>query len=72
MKNKKNAIGLALQIAYEYDNPDWEHVSDMLATYEDEAPPCNGDELHDLMTAGLKLKKEGKTYQEAEKEMLKK
>ena len=34
MKNKKEAIGLACQLAYEYSNADWEHIDDMLATYK--------------------------------------
>ena len=67
----EDAISLALQLAYEYENPGWEHIEDMLACYEDEDPPCDGDDLNDLMTQGLKLKAEGKTFQEAHKELCK-
>ena len=62
---KKDAVRLALQLAYEYENPDWEHVDDMIATYEDDRPPCTGNDLYDLMMKGVKLKGEGKSYQEA-------
>ena len=67
----KNAVGLACQLAFEYENPDWEHVSDMLATYEDERPPCDGDTLHDLMNIAVKHKNEGKTYEETSKLLMK-
>ena len=70
MVNKEDAIGLACQLAYEYENPGWEHISDMMATYEDEKPPCNGDELYDLTMKAIQLKKEGKSYSEAAKCML--
>ena len=62
----KNSIGLACQLAFEYENPGWEHISDMIATYEEsgEKPPCNGDTLNDLMLKAVAMKKEGKTFDE--------
>jgi len=72
MKNNKKAIGLALQIVYEYENWGWEHISDMLATYEDTKPPCDGDELHDLCVIADRHKKAGLSYDDALKEMTQK
>jgi hypothetical protein len=71
--NKRNAVGLALQIAYEY--PDWgdEHVSEMLDTYQHtgEKRPCNYDELMMLTSQADRLKKQGLSFDDAEKKMLK-
>lgn len=69
----KTAIGVALQIAYEY--PKWgsEHVSDMLATYDStgERAPCDYDELMELTSAADALRRHGKTFSEAQAELLK-
>ena len=66
MRNKADAIRLACQIVYEYKDWGWEHISDMLATYErPERPPCNGDELMDLCTAAQTHKNNNLTFDEA-------
>ena len=70
MRNKKDAIGLALQIVYEYDNWGSEHISDMMATYEDTKPPCNGNELYDLCNIADTHKKAGLSFKDAEKQMI--
>ena len=67
MANNKQAVGLACQLAYEYENVGWEHIDDMMATYEDERPPCSGNDLYDLTMEAVKLKDDGKTYQQASK-----
>ena len=73
MRSLRDAIGVALQIAYEY--PGWgpEHVSEMLDTYEasGENTPCCYDELMELALAADELKHQGLTYDEAESELLK-
>ncbi len=71
MRSKNGAIGLALQLAYEYENCGEEHVAAMIDTYTDsgEDPPCSYDELYGLMLKALKLRKEGKPYAQAEKEL---
>ena len=63
----KEAVGLACQLAFEYENPGWEHISDMMATYEDEQPPCDGDTLNVLMNEAIRHKNDGKTYDETSK-----
>ena len=70
---KKDAVGLALQIVYEYEDWTEEHVSDMFNTYAEcgDTPPCTGDDLEDLCYEADALKKKGLTYNEAEKTMLK-
>ena len=72
MKSYTDAVGLALQISFEY--PDWgdEHISEMLQTYKHtgEPVPCNYTELQDLAVKADRLKREGKSYNEAEKELL--
>jgi len=65
----KDAVELACQIGYEYENPGWEHISDMMATYEDERPPCDGDTLYNLTMKAVALKKEDKSYKDAVKEL---
>lgn len=74
MRNVEDAVGAACQLAYEYDNVGIEHVSDMYRTYRDcgKRPPCSGGEFEDLVFAALKLRREGKEYEEAEKALLKK
>ncbi len=66
--DKAETIGLACQLAFDYENPGWEHVSDMLATYDEtgEVAPCDGDDLHDMMLMAVSLKKEGLSYDEVE------
>lgn len=68
---KANAIGLAVQIVFEYDDWGWEHISDMLSTYEDGDAPCSADELYDLCQKANMLKTAGRTYQEVTTELLK-
>jgi hypothetical protein len=73
MKQKKNAILLACQIVYEYENWTVEHISDMLNTYEPPSvAPCDGNELMDLCYKIMKYKKEGKSFEETKKIMLNK
>ena len=74
MKSIKDSIGLALQIAYEYENWNEEHVSDMLATYTScgDKPPCSYDELMDLAIEAAEYKQKCITFSDAEKLMLKK
>jgi hypothetical protein len=71
VKRRHDAILLALQIAFEYA---WgpEHVSGMLDTYEDsgETPPCSYDELMELTLIAAKAKRDGCTFNEAEKLMM--
>jgi len=70
--DKAASVGLACQIAYEYENWGWEHISDMLATYErPEKPPCDGDTLYFLCTKAAQHKKDGLSFDDAEKEMMK-
>lgn len=66
---KSEAIGLALQIVFEYENWGDEHVSDMLSTYTEtgERPPCTGDELYDLCQMAEKEKKKGLDIESVEK-----
>lgn len=73
MRSRKDAVLVALQIAYEYDGWGCGHVSDMLDTYEaaGDKPPCSYDELMELSLVAAKHKREGLTFQEAEKRMLK-
>ena len=72
MRSRKDAVGVALQVAYEY--PEWgcEHVSEMLDTYESsgDVPPCDYDELMNLTMEAAKHKKQGRTFNEAEKLMM--
>lgn len=71
MRNKEDAVKLACQIAYEYKDWGWEHISDMLATYErPERPPCNGDELYNLCNGATKHLKNGLSFEDAVKEMM--
>ena len=71
MRNRAEAIGVALQIAFEYE---WspEHVSEMLDTYEasGERAPCDYDELFELTMAASKHKQDGLSFNEAEKLMM--
>ena len=69
--DKAASVGLACQIAYEYENWGWEHISDMLATYErPEKPPCDGDTLYFLCNIATKHKKGGTDYHVAVKDMM--
>lgn len=70
--NRKDAVLLSLQIAYEYPDWGWEHISDMFATYKEsgDKPPCTPDELHDLATKASRLKRDGMSFEEAEKAMI--
>jgi len=72
MKCRKDAVLLALQIAYEYDDWGQAHVSEMLDTYDDsgEVPPCSYDELMDLTMIAAKHRREGRSFDEAEKLMM--
>lgn len=74
LRNPEKAVGVACQIAFEYDNVGWEHVSDMYATYREcgERPPCSADDLGDLTFEAVRLRQDGKSYEEAEKELLEK
>ena len=71
MKSLEDAVGVALQIVFEY--PDWtqEHVEDMFKTYESsgEEPPCSFDELEDLTIKAGKLKNSGMTWDQAEAQL---
>lgn len=73
MKSLKTAVGVACQVAFEY--PDWgpEHVSDMLATYDatGQEVPCDYDELMELTYAADALRVQGKSFSEAESELIK-
>ena len=73
MRSRKDAVSLACQIVYEYDNWGAEHVSDMMATYDacGDRPPCTGDELMDLCMAVAVHKKNGLSYAAAGAAMLK-
>ena len=72
MRNRAEAVGVALQIAFEYDGWGSEHVSAMMDTYESsgDVPPCDYDELMDLTMEAAKHKKQGRTFNEAEKLMM--
>lgn len=73
MKKIKDAIGLGLQLAYEYPGWGWEHISDMLATYERPSKaPCDGDELYDLANEATAHKTAGLSFEDAQKAMLEK
>lgn len=73
MKNKKNAVGLATQIVFEYSDWGDEHISDMMATFElSSKAPCSGYELQDLCSAAQKLKSSGLDCDAVTKELLKK
>jgi hypothetical protein len=67
-KKKTEAVGIALQIVFEY--PDWtaEHVDEMLNCSEKR--PCSGDELYELCQAADMMKRSGKTYQQVEAALL--
>jgi len=68
---KNEAVGLACQIVYEYNNWGWEHISDMLATYErPEKPPCDGDELMNFCNIAAVHKKNGLSWDDTVKEMM--
>jgi len=72
MRDPEVAVGAACQLAYEYEDVGYEHISDMYNTYREcgERPPCTADQFEDLTFAALKLRREGKEYEEAEKELL--
>jgi len=74
MRDKKAAIGLACQLAFEYDPCGDEEISDMYQTYRDcgDKPPCSADELQDLTYEALALKRENKGPEAAEKLLLEK
>jgi hypothetical protein len=70
MSKSKKLIGTALQLAYEYDEPGWEHISAMLDLDEDDTSErLDGDDVNDMLQKALKLKGEGVSYQDAEKEL---
>ncbi len=71
---KEQAVGLSLQIVYEYENWGDEHVSDMIQTYKDcgDPAPCTGDMLLHLCEIAESHKSTGKSYQETKALMMKK
>ena len=73
MRNRAEAVGVALQIAFDYPAFGAEHVSAMLDTYESSGatpPPCDYDELMALTMEASEHKKQGRTFNEAEKLMM--
>jgi len=74
MRDAEKAVGVAVQIAYEYKNWGDEHVSDMYRTFADcgEPAPCSSDTLYDLTWQAAELEKKGVNYQEAVETLLKK
>ena len=72
MRDKKAAISVACQLAFDYEDCGQEHISDMYNTYREcgDTPPCSYDDLEDLTYEALALKKENKTWDEAEKILL--
>lgn len=74
MNSRNDAVLLALQIAFEYENWGPEHVSDMIDTYDatGEKAPCSYDELMDLTLIASKAKREGRSFEEAETLMISK
>ena len=73
LSKKQITIGLACQLGYEYENPGWEHIDAMLETYTDQGEPipCDADDLYDFTMKAAQFKKDGKTFDEAEKELAK-
>lgn len=74
MKNKPEAVGLACQIAFEYEDWGDEHVYEMLQIYVhtgEKPAPCDYDELMALTCRAARLKKDGLDYAAAEAELLK-
>jgi hypothetical protein len=72
MINAREAIGIACQLAFEYGEPTWELIDDMLMTYTDagDSVPCSGDELF-ILTMHAKEKKEaGLSYSAVERKLL--
>jgi len=59
-------IGVACQIAYEYEDWTQEHVSDMYNTYKEtgEKPPCSYDELYDATSRAEIFKVKGLNFDE--------
>ena len=72
MKSIIESVGLALQIAYEYDGCGGEHIEDMLATYNSsgDTPPCSYGELLMLTEEASKHKTSNMSFDDAEKLML--
>lgn len=64
IRSVEDTVNLALQIVYDYDDWGDEHVSEMIATYEDgDPPPCDGDTLMTVCTKAAKLRKEVDTIE---------
>lgn len=68
MKQKKDCVGTAIQIVFDY--PDWttEHVEEM---YRLQPVKYSVDDLYEMTQKANTLKKAGKTIDEIEKELLK-
>ena len=69
MKTKalNELAGLGTQIAFEYEGFGWEHISDMMATYEDGSPGFDGDDLMHASNLAKQAKDQGMGYEEAKK-----
>ena len=67
-KTKKDIIGVALQIVFEYDNWTEEHVSEM---YKLQRVNYSADDLYAMTNAADQLKKSGMGYKNAEAELKK-
>ena len=65
-KNIEELAGLACQIAFDYEGFGWEHISDMMATYEDNSPDFDADDLMNASNIAKKAKDLGMSYEEAE------
>ena len=67
-KAKAELVGTAVQIVFEYPNWGQEHVSDMFNLGE--RLPFTYDDLEDLTFAADKLKKQGSSWEETEKVLM--
>jgi len=69
MKTKvlKELAGLGCQIAFEYPGFGYEHVEDMMATYEDGSTGYDGDDLMYAANLAKKAKDQGMDFEAAEK-----
>lgn len=65
IRDLKAAVGLACQLVFEYDPCTDEHVSEMMATYEEEDPPCDSHDLMGLVGQVMALRQAGYVFEAA-------
>ena len=70
-KVKAELVGTALQIVYEYPNWGAEHIEDMYqAVKQGGRPKFSIDDLEDMTVKAARVKKTGKKWKDAEKELM--